>query len=220
MIKNIIFDFNGTILDDAYLCYDIERIMFKDIGLTLFDFNDYKDNFIHPVSAYYELLGIKNEEHNYDELNKIFFDEYKKRYLKEAKVFPNAKETFMYLKNRGYNLYILSATEINTLKEQLKYYGIDQFFDELVASNKIDGKGKIEYGKEFVDSHHFDKTNTLLIGDTDHDYETAIALNINILMFASGHNSYNRLSKLTKNIVSSYLEIRDYIEEMNEKESK
>lgn len=157
MIKNIVFDWNGTLLNDAYLCYIIEKEMFKEINLSLGSFETYRNTFTHPVSKYYEILGIKNENELYKKLNKIFFDNYLSRYQKEAKLFDGVKETLMYLKNRGYNLYIISATEINTLKNQLEYYDIIKFFDDYIASNNIAGEDKISYGKTFASSHNFNK---------------------------------------------------------------
>ncbi len=216
MIKNIIFDFNGTILDDAYLCYSCEKNLignppnFKD-----FTFDIYRDIFCHPITDYYDILGLTDEEYHFDELNKNFFDQYQERYKDEVKLFDGVKETLTYFKNKGYRLFILSATEINLLKEQLEFLGILHYFDDLIASTKKDSQGKKEYGKVFVDKYGLNKENSILIGDTTHDFETAEHLNVNVLLFDQGHNSKKQLEKLNAPIVSSYLEIRNYVEDLN-----
>ena len=35
MIKNIFFDFNGTLLDDLQLCVDVEASISKEYGIPL-----------------------------------------------------------------------------------------------------------------------------------------------------------------------------------------
>ena len=44
MIKNIFFDFNGTLLDDLQLCVDVEASISKEYGIPLVDKEFYLDN--------------------------------------------------------------------------------------------------------------------------------------------------------------------------------
>ena len=39
MIKNIFFDFNGTLLDDLKLCADVEAEISREYGLPVVDIN-------------------------------------------------------------------------------------------------------------------------------------------------------------------------------------
>lgn len=210
-INNIIFDFNGTLLDDGYLCYSIEAEMQKMKGIEPVSFDFYRDNFCHPITKYYDKIGFSQDKYNFKELADYFYVEYKKREKSEAKLFPGSIDLLKKLKRDGYKIYILSATEINLLTNQLKELGILEYFDELIAARDENAVGKIEYGKEFVLSHSLNKENAILIGDTTHDYETSEALNINILLFDQGHNSRKALNVFNKPIVSSYKEIEEYI---------
>ena len=215
MINNIIFDFNGTIIDDGRLCYQIEVDSLPLKNKDSFNYETYRDIFCHPITEYYKKLGLDDKNYDYGKMNEIFFNDYEKRYKKEAKLFDGVKETLTYFKNKGYKLYILSATEINLLKEQLEYFNILKYFDDFIASNKKDAQGKKDYGKEFVNKLNLNKENAILIGDTVHDFEVGEYLNVNILLFSKGHNSLKQLSSLNAPIVSSYLEIRNYIEDLN-----
>lgn len=215
MINNIIFDFNGTLIDDGYLCYKIEDETMNFPNKEEFTFEKYRDIFCHPISEYYKLLGMDEKKYDYKKMNDTFFNEYQNRYKSEAKLFDGVKETLTYFKNKGYKLFILSATEINLLKEQLTYLDILKYFDDFIASSKKDSAGKKDYGKEFVIKHNLNKENAILIGDTTHDFEVGEYLDVNILLFDKGHNSRKQLQKLGAPIVSSYYEIRDYIEDLN-----
>ena len=79
MIKNIFFDFNGTILDDTDLCYDIEAKMIEEEGLPPVSKEFYLDNFCFPVIDYYKKVGFDVSKANYDRISKKFFDSYLER---------------------------------------------------------------------------------------------------------------------------------------------
>ncbi len=211
MINNIIFDFNGTILDDGYLCYLIEDEMIKEAGVKPISYDFYLEHFLHPVSEYYKLIGLDESKINFKEKANFFQDEYQKRWKKEAPLFKGAIETLSFLKNNGYKLYVLSASEINILQEQLKFLNILDYFDDIIGANNKEGKGKIEYGKEFVKLHNLNKDNAILIGDTTHDYEVSKELDLNVLLFSKGHNSTTRLLNTGAKVVSSYQEIQEYL---------
>lgn len=211
MLQNIIFDFNGTLLDDGYLCYKIEDEIFKELNCCNITFEDYLKLFDHPVTTYYKNIGIDENKFNYDQISSEFFYQYNKRWSKEASLFEGVVETLLFLRINQYKVYILSATEINLLKEQLNKLGIIDYFDELVASNNNDAKGKKEYGLEFIKSHNFDKSNTIIIGDTVHDFEASEYFDINCLLFSKGHNHKDRLISTGAPVVDSYKEILDYI---------
>ena len=215
MLDSIIFDFNGTLLDDFKLTYDIEKEIFKSYGLKGFSKKRCKDTFINPINKYYDALGLNEKDYNYKEMNSRFFEEYLKRWKEESYLFKNEKEVLIDLKARGFRLYILSATEINLLKEQLEYLGIIDLFTDFIAASNKESKSKIEFGKEFIKKHGLNKDNSLLIGDTLHDFESAEAFNIDSIYFTKGHNSKKRLKTLNKPLVNSYKKIEKEILKRN-----
>ena len=56
----IIWDWNGTILDDALVCKTIANIMLAERGIpTLPDMDAYRAVFGFPIKAYYERMGYR-----------------------------------------------------------------------------------------------------------------------------------------------------------------
>lgn len=218
MINNIIFDFNGTILNDAYLCYKIELEMVLALKLKPFSFKFYKDNFVHPIDLYYEKIGLDKSLYDYSKLNKEFFTQYSKRNEKEASLFKGVKKTLKTLKENNFNLYIISATNKNLLKTQLARLNILKYFNDVIGSDDINSKGKIEYGLEFINKYKLNKNNSILIGDTLHDYEVSNIFKIDVILFSKGHNSKKVLSVTNKKIFDNYKDIREYLLSLNEKE--
>lgn len=214
-IKNVFFDFNGTILDDLALTFDIEDKMLRSHGLKTVDLDFYLNNFGFPVKDYYAKIGYDVSGNNYKELSDEFFNQYTSREDKETGLFLDTVETLKKLKKGGYNLYILTATEENMLINQLKRLGILEYFDGFAACKNFEAKGKIDYGRDFIIENKIKPDETVLIGDTTHDFEVAKALNLKPLLFSKGHNAKDLLKKYTSDVFDSYNEIYDYIISQN-----
>ena len=58
MKKTIIFDFNGTLLDDCDLCLKILNFITKEYNLGEVSMEKYKEIFTFPVYLYYKTLGF------------------------------------------------------------------------------------------------------------------------------------------------------------------
>lgn len=211
MIKNIFFDFNGTLLDDTQLCYDIEAKMLEMEGLPPVTFDYYLDNFCFPVKKYYEMVGFDCSDKNFDRLSKYFFESYTNRQEKETKLNDGVTKNLKRLKEEGYKLYILSASEEKILKLQLKQLGILEYFEDIVACKNIHALGKIEYGKLYIKEKNIDGNETIMIGDTYHDYEVANELGLKPIMYSHGHNSKKVLEKTHAQIVDSFDEFYNYL---------
>ena len=97
--------------------------------------------------------------------------------------------------------------EKGILEKQLKFFEIFEYFDGIIASDNRAAKGKLEYGKEYIDSHNIDTKNTIMLGDTEHDYEVAKALGLIPILVNFGHNSEKVLKALNVPIISSFSDI-------------
>ena len=137
MIKNVFFDFNGTLIDDIDLTLDIENKLLVQRGLNAVTKEFYLDNFCFPVINYYKKSGFDLTKINFSELNAEFMNEYTERFLKDSKLFDDVEITLKKLKENGYKVYIYSASEINLLISQLKYFGIYNYFDGIIASIEL-----------------------------------------------------------------------------------
>ena len=205
MIKNIFFDFNGTLLNDTKLCFDIESEMLKAENLPTADLEYYLDNFCFPVKKYYELVGFDVR------LSNTFFTAYTNRQEKETSLNEGVKRNLEKFKKDGYKLYILSASEENILKLQLEQLGILEYFDAIVACKNVLALGKIDYGKLFIKENNIEPSS----GDTYHDFEVAEALGLKPVLYTKGHISRKVLEKTNAPIVDSFDEFYEFIKKEN-----
>ncbi|HBS10805.1 MAG TPA: hypothetical protein DEA28_03725 [Firmicutes bacterium] len=212
-IKNIFFDFNGTILDDLKLSYELLLNLMDKQNLKHISLNEYREVFGFPVKNYYEKLGFKFPGNSFHEASIYFINEYKSRWKKETELETNCRNILNELKKDGYRLYILSASELSLLNEQLSFFKIKDFFDGISASKDTHAKGKIDYGRDFIKANNIDTSKSILLGDTIHDAEVAKALNMDFVLFTNGHNSKKILSHIGPT-VDNYVEFYKYIKKM------
>ncbi|MBR3202365.1 MAG: hypothetical protein IKF60_02130, partial [Solobacterium sp.] len=72
-MKTIIWDYNGTIIDDVHLCLEVETFMLKERGMfSNYSLEDYRDLFCFPVIDYYKKLGYTFEKESYEQISVEF----------------------------------------------------------------------------------------------------------------------------------------------------
>lgn len=206
---HIIWDFNGTILDDVQTGIDCVNVLLKKRGLaTIPDKDYYKDIFGFPIIDYYSRLGFDFEKESYHTLAVEWVDLYLKE-CKKAPLNPGVTEALEMIKKAGLPQYILSATEQNMLKGQLSDLGIQDYFEGTSGLDNIHAGSKTSLGEEMI--KRIKPKKALLIGDTTHDYETAQKMGIDCVLYSGGHMKKSTLSECGCRIIDSFDELVEII---------
>ena len=192
--KHIIWDWNGTLLDDAWLFVDIMNSVLRDRNMNTITLKQYRKIFGFPIEYYYKILGFNLEEESFLECGLEFIREYKKRRY-EARL--HSKVNFILEKLIAMNIHhsILSAQHQVLLDDLTNYYNIHKYFTEINGLNNYYAHSKVNIGIEFMKKMGFDPLEVLFIGDTDHDFEVSQALGVDCLLISSGHHCHSRLLK-------------------------
>ena len=209
-VENILFDFNGTIVDDLDLCLELLNTMLKLRGHNVVSKEEYLEVFGFPVIEYYKKAGFKFPEDNFPELADYFIEQYSSRNM-ECPLFENVIEVLEYFKNKGKNLVIISASEKKLLLEQLKKNQIDHYFSAVSGLDNINASSKIESAKSFLLDKHYDLTKTIFIGDTLHDLEVSEALNVECILISKGHQSKTRLEQGNCLVINDIIELKNIL---------
>lgn len=190
-MKYIFWDFNGTILNDAPLTYKILCEMLEEVDGKPVTFDEYLMIFGFPVKDYYAKVYDLNKI-SFNVLAKRFIELYQPRSL-SAPLHENIIEVVKHFKALGYKNIVLSASEINNLKAQLKHFNIDHLFDDILGTSDIHATGKVDVAKAYMTSHHIHGDQSVMIGDTLHDAEIAKILGVRPILFTKGHQHPSRL---------------------------
>ena len=117
MIKQVIWDFNGTILDDVSLCLTIINTMLEKRRLKRLSLADYRDAFDFPVQQYYQSVGFDFDKEPFPVLAHEYMDQYLKASL-QCGLREGVPEVLVALAQANIRQVLLSATKINILLDQ------------------------------------------------------------------------------------------------------
>ncbi len=193
--SHIIWDWNGTLLNDTHICVDVIGEMLESHQLEKLSSEKYRDTFRFPIIEYYRNLGFNFEKVPFEVLADDFMNRYRKN-LHKVSLYEGTPELLGQLKEENKTLSILSAAKESDLHAGLKRHNILHFFDHIFGLKDHFAATKIERGKELLKHWGGDKEEAILVGDTDHDIEVANELGIEALILADGHQSFHRLEKL------------------------
>ena len=205
-MKYMIFDFNGTILDDVDVCVKAENLTIDHFGLERGQLT--KDEYLHiftfPVQKYYENVGFDWSKNSYAEVGQYWFDWYR-RLRDEYKVFDGVKEVLEDCHKKGMKNILLSASSLVELKKQLEELEIADYFDEVLGIDNIYAGSKVDIALEWIKDK--DPKDCLMIGDSLHDLETARAMGVDCVLVAKGHQAKDVLLESYDKVVDDIKEV-------------
>ena len=195
----LIWDWNGTILDDTTVCKDIANIMLGERGIpTLPDMDAYRAVFGFPIKSYYEKMGYRfgPGDEPYESVADEFILWYDKLY-RTAALRPGIVDFLDRRKGEGYRQVLLSATRCDQLVEQVAAFGdVGDRFEQKLGLTDHYAFSKAALAKAFIESEGIPRARALFIGDTDHDFEVSSAIGCPCVLLEGGHQSRARLVKM------------------------
>lgn len=142
----ILWDWNGTLLDDVELCVDALNRLLADFGYPQrYDRDQYRAIFGFPIEEYYTRAGFDFSRHSFAELAARYME----IYVPASEVCPlmdGAAEALQAFRSAGLRQVILSASKRDTLCQQVGQRGVTRYFNRLLGLSDIYAKSKVEIG--------------------------------------------------------------------------
>ena len=205
VLDAIIYDWNGTLIDDVSACHSILNGLLSRYDLSPVSFETYRDVFTFPVIEYYKKVGFELDKYSFEEVASHFKPMYDEAFL-SCKLYDGVVKTLSWAKNNGIKQYLLSATQMDSLLSQVEYFNITKYFDKIVGTDNFHGKSKIEEGRALVESENLKGKRFVLIGDTDYDASVACSLGAECMLVDFGHKPRKFLEDFGE-VFSSWEEI-------------
>lgn len=209
--ETIIWDWNGTLLNDVKICLSIVNGLLHDRKLDTLNENKYKEIFSFPVKDYYEKAGFDFSKEDFKIPADEFISNYNQRILKESNLHLGARMILDSFKEKGHQQLIISAMEQKSLLESVKHHQIDHHFIEISGINNHYAASKIDNAKRLFKKLALNTQNCCLIGDTIHDFEVATELGCECILVAAGHQNANRLATTGKIVLNDLTELSKYL---------
>lgn len=205
--QHIIWDWNGTLLNDTWLCVEVLNGLLARRGRAPITTQDYREHFGFPVIHFYEFLGFETDVDSFERVSHEFIRDYEARWLQECRLHPEAAEVLAAMAAHGLTHSVLSAAKQEALEIGIGHYGIAQHFHGLCGTDNIFARGKIEQGRRWIAGLDWDPSEVVLIGDTLHDHEVAEAIGTDCILLTHGHHTPERLAATGRPVAHSLREL-------------
>ena len=193
-VQHVIWDWNGTLLDDAELCVEVMNGVLARRRLPPLTAERYADRFRFPVRDYYADLGFDFAQESFERVGTEFIEGYAAREA-SCGLRAEARETLEALASRRLTQSVLSASQQARLEAQARRLAVHVHFEALVGLDDHYAHGKVGIGQRWLAESGVDPARTVLVGDTDHDVDVARALGVQCVLVPSGHQSPERLAR-------------------------
>ncbi|MBI5771079.1 MAG: HAD family hydrolase [Verrucomicrobia bacterium] len=198
--RHIIWDWNGTLLNDVDFSIDIMNGLLRRRGLPLLDRARYHALFDFPVRDYYYRLGFDPARDSFEALSVEFIGGYDERRW-ECRLHSGTRPALTAARAAGISQSILSAYRQETLHEIVAHFGLTDFFLRLTGLDNIYAHSKAELGRAWVAELGLPRSDILMVGDTLHDLDVAAEMGVDCVLVAAGHHPEARLRARTPRVV-------------------
>lgn len=205
-IQNIIWDWNGTLINDVEICIETLNLLLEQREMPVIRTDHYKSNFTFPVRLFYEKIGFNFSDESFE----LISEEYINTYLglfKKASLYKNSVDTLKYFKKKGLFQYVLSAMEYPDLMNSIYQKGIKHYFKSIYGSSNKYAEGKQTVAERLFAKEKIIPEDTLLIGDTLHDWEVASEMGCHVVLIAEGHQTRERLQVAKVPVLTTVSEV-------------
>lgn len=192
--SHIIWDWNGTLLNDIDMCVSIISSLLIRYGYPALTVDEYRQRFRFPIRQYYQDIGFDFNKVPFETISLEFVDTYN-RQVHGCSLFHGTATLLDELNARGLKHSVLSAAHESDLKKLLNDHDLTEHFLNVYGLGDHFAASKTERGLQLIKELNTSTDEIVMIGDTNHDIEVATAMGIDILLFGDGHQCPVRLLK-------------------------
>ena len=215
--KAIIFDLDGTLVDTAQDLMKAGNAFFQEMGFgSLLSKGQHEavatEGGRAMISYGLEVMQEEITEEILDYFYPKLLNHYEKCLVDTSYVYPDVEDVLIKLKGLGWELGVCTNKPAYLAKELLRKLNLENYFASLVGSDtfpyrKPDPRALIDTIKLL----NADVKNSVLIGDSKTDRDTALAAGVPIIMVQFGHGAlnYNIQSLEPDAIINNFSELPD-----------
>jgi len=192
--SHIIWDWNGTILDDVDHAVTTINILLEKRDMKLLGREAYRRQFKFPILDYYQDLGFDLKRESFKDLCDEFVGHYLEG-LDTCTAFETTRQRLEQVKALNIKQSILSAADQDSLDHMVGHFQMGAYFENIYGIKDKMGFSKVGRGRELLQASGVGSQDTLILGDTLHDLEVAQSLGCDMVLVAHGHQEASRLKR-------------------------
>lgn len=191
----MLFDWSGVVKDcfDAHV-WSVGKMM-EAFGGSQISAEEIKENWQQPYmnfwNKYFPGLGIEEQK-------KVYFETIASKDYPKSLAYAGIVELIKKLKEAGLFLAVVSSDSPKTLLPEMKEYGLENIFDEVITDvhDKTEGVDKI------LSENNFSKEETIFIGDSNHEIEVGKQAGIKTIAVTWGFTSEEKLKSMNPDFIA------------------
>lgn len=199
MVRNVIFDWSGTLSNDFDSLYSVVSSLFMEIGIGTISRDEFRKEFRLPYMDFwrkYTKLGYAGLKPRFDRLMAEKWS---------PKPFDGTASLLKEVHERKLRMVLLTSHIPEYLEKELSDYGFRGYFSR-VASGIMDKREAIG---TLADEEGFRKSDTAFVGDMAHDIETGKKAGIAAIAVLWGYDTKDKLEEAGPDyIVRSFSELK------------
>ena len=195
MIRNILFDWSGTLVDDLCAVWRSTNYTFTQCGRPEMSLEEFRSEFSLPFDAFYDRVTPVIPLEQLEKWYKESFQEEQK----EVVALPHAAAFLNFCQEKNVRTFLLSTIHSDHYRVQSAAVGF-QFEREYIRV--MDKRKKIG---NILEENRLDPDETVFIGDMQHDVETARTGGIHSCAVLTGYNTANQLKEAQPDLIVPHL---------------
>ena len=206
MIRNIIFDWCGTLVNDLEAVWKATNQTFQKSGVEALSLETFRREFSLPFRPFYE----RYTPHVSEEQLEAWYLEAFRNEQASVKPFAHSSDFLEYCRNRSIRTFVLSSIHASHFEQHLEITGFEEFF----RATYVGVHDKRDTIHQLLETHELVPEETLFIGDMQHDIETAKHGKTRSCGVLTGFNSLEQLKASEPDLIVEHLgELRRLLEQ-------
>lgn len=208
--KSVIFDLDGTLMDTSIGIFKSIDETLKKYSLEFINIDDRK-TFIGPpiVTSFKNYFKLSDDKAN--EMGEYFRNNYKEANIFEAKAYDDLETFLEFLKSKNIKTGVATYKRFDMAERLLEKFDLAKYFTDIQGSNFEATLTKKNILENCINKIGISKEETLFVGDTLGDLESAKVLGVDFCAVTYGFGFKEDLEYVEKNSVLVADKINDLI---------
>jgi phosphoglycolate phosphatase-like HAD superfamily hydrolase/ADP-ribose pyrophosphatase YjhB (NUDIX family) len=205
VIRNVIFDWSGTLVDDLPAVLKASNFVLAQAGKSEMSLEQFRAEFALPFTSFYD----RHTPHvPMPQLEEWFHAEFKRAQTSVCEL-PHARSFLEFCRKKKLRLFLLSTVHNDHFVVQCRVTGFNIFLEK-AYTGVWDKREKIH---DILSENDLKPAETLFIGDMQHDIETARHGGIHSCAVLTGYNTLEQLRTAKPDLIVEHLsELREFLE--------
>lgn len=202
-MKNyIIWDWNGTIIDDVGIALAAVNDMLREQDRPEITLEEYRKAMDTPILRFYEQF-FDMEATDFDWIAERF-QNYYEDHKDQLRLHEGVEYLLESCRQRGCHQIILSSSATRIIQFYAKLFDVADYFEAVLGADDLLAAGKIERAVDYFEQNKIPKEETVMIGDSVHDFEVSQTLGIDCILMSGGHQDLQSLQACGCPVITSF----------------